>query len=183
MITMASDVNTDPDEEMNICLELNGAKISPAISPRRLLSDLIREDYGLVGTHIGCEDGACGACTVLMDGFPVRSCTLLAVQADGTSIRTVEGLNEPSGLNRVQSAFQYHHALQCGFCTPGLLATVTWMVEQKLAADDATIIQHLSGHLCRCTGYKNILAAVRSVLDGTFSAASPSDVSPVARAS
>jgi aerobic-type carbon monoxide dehydrogenase small subunit (CoxS/CutS family) len=183
MIKMTFDVQADPDDAIAISIELNGADLSPSVSPRRLLSDLIREDCGLVGTHVGCGEGACGACTVLMDGHPVRSCTLLAVQADGTSIRTVEGLNEPSGLTFVQSAFQHHHALQCGFCTPGILATVTWMLEQKLPPDDATIVQHLSGHLCRCTGYKNILAAVRSLLDGSFSLAPISDVAPIARAS
>jgi aerobic-type carbon monoxide dehydrogenase small subunit (CoxS/CutS family) len=163
-----SPIAADADAPVPVRLTVNGSTVERAVAPRRLLSDFIREDLALVATHVACGEGACGACTILIDGEPARSCTLLAVQLDGASIVTVEGLNPPNGLSPVQAAFQHHHALQCGYCTPGLLATVTWMVEQRLSADDATIMSHLSGHLCRCTGYRNIVAAVRALLDGTF---------------
>jgi aerobic-type carbon monoxide dehydrogenase small subunit (CoxS/CutS family) len=166
---MLAKTESHADKAVPVEFNLNGENVVMAVSPRRLLSDLIREDCGLVGTHVGCGEGACGACTILLDGYPVRSCTLLAVQAEGTSIVTVEGMNEPSGLNRIQAAFQEHHALQCGYCTPGLLATVSWMVGQRMKADDELIKEHLAGHLCRCTGYKNILAAVRSLLEADSS--------------
>jgi aerobic-type carbon monoxide dehydrogenase small subunit (CoxS/CutS family) len=152
------------DDMHIVSMTVNGTPVSQPVSSRLLLCDFIRDDLRLVATHIGCGEGACGACTVLVDGQPSRSCTLLAVQMEGASIVTVEGLNSSDGLNTVQSAFQEHHALQCGFCTPGLLATVHWMVESKLPPDEHIIISCLSGHLCRCTGYVNILKAVRSLL-------------------
>jgi carbon-monoxide dehydrogenase small subunit len=167
------------EDRVTVRFNLNGDNVVRIVSARRLLSDLIREDCRLVGTHVGCGEGACGACTILLDGYPATSCTLLAVQAEGASIVTVEGLNEPTGLNRVQAAFQEHHALQCGYCTPGLLATVSWMVGQRMKADDELIMAHLAGHLCRCTGYKNILAAVRSLLD---QGSSPAEFPPVSEA-
>jgi aerobic carbon-monoxide dehydrogenase small subunit len=155
----------DVAEDMHVVsMSVNGKPVSRSLSSRTLLCDFIRDDLRLVATHIGCGEGACGSCTVIIDGRPARSCTLLAVQAAGSSIVTVEGLNPDVGLNKVQAAFQEFHALQCGFCTPGLLATVHSMVEAGLPADDDTIIAHLSGHLCRCTGYVNILKAVRSLL-------------------
>jgi aerobic carbon-monoxide dehydrogenase small subunit len=162
---MTEDIRTQTSDCFTVTFNLNGDHVARTVSPRRLLSDLIREDCRLVATHVGCGEGACGACTILLDGYPVRSCTLLAVQADGASIVTVEGMNEPSGLNRIQAAFQEHHALQCGYCTPGLLATVSWMVGQRIKPNDERIEAHLAGHLCRCTGYRNILAAVRSLLE------------------
>ena len=152
-------------EDMHeVSLSVNGKAVSQSVSSRTLLCDFIRDDLQLVATHIGCGEGVCGSCTIIIDGHPARSCTLLAVQVDGSSIVTIEGLNPEAGLNKVQAAFQQFHALQCGFCTPGLLATVQSMVEARLPADDDTIIAHLSGHLCRCTGYVNILKAVRSLL-------------------
>jgi carbon-monoxide dehydrogenase small subunit len=147
-----------------VSMTVNGRPVSAPVEGRLLLCDFIRDDLGLVATHVGCGEGACGSCTVLIDGLPSRSCTLLAVQAEGASIVTVEGLNPPEGLNAVQAAFQQFHALQCGFCTPGLLATVHWMVEAKLPPDENVIQSHLAGHLCRCTGYINILKAVRFLL-------------------
>jgi carbon-monoxide dehydrogenase small subunit len=161
---------SDPDALVSVSLTVNGEEVSRMVPPRHLLSDFIRDDLGLVATHVGCGEGACGACTILIDGEPARSCILLAVQVNGASLVTVEGMNQSEGLNPVQAAFQQFHALQCGYCTPGLLATVTWMVENRLPADDTTINSHLAGHLCRCTGYRNIVAAVRSLLDGTFQA-------------
>ncbi|MBR0967313.1 (2Fe-2S)-binding protein [Bradyrhizobium diazoefficiens] len=178
-----SNPNCNPDGGIPVEINVNGKPVTQNVQPRLLLSDFIRENCALVATHVGCGEGACGACTVLMNGRPVRSCTLLAVQADGMSITTVEGLNAPAGLNRVQAAFQHFHALQCGYCTPGLLATVTWMVEQGLPSDDATIMDHLAGHLCRCTGYQNILLAVCSLLDGGFEGSPPSEYPKLIRTS
>jgi aerobic carbon-monoxide dehydrogenase small subunit len=182
-MTMLAKTETIAEETVTVEFNLNGENVVQTVTPRRLLSDLIREDCRLVGTHVGCGEGACGACTILLDGYPARSCTLLAVQAEGTSIVTVEGMNEPTGLNRIQAAFQEHHALQCGYCTPGLLATVSWMVGQRMEPDDELIKAHLAGHLCRCTGYKNILAAVRSLLEqGSSQAASPPATVALAKA-
>ena len=145
----------------DIALSVNGAERQGSVEPRLLLSDFLRHDLGLTGTHVGCEHGVCGACTVLLDGAPVRSCLLFAVQADGHEITTVEGLADRGALNPLQSAFREAHGLQCGFCTPGILMTMTAFLREHPAPDEATIREALSGHLCRCTGYQNIVTAVQ----------------------
>jgi len=143
-------------------MSVNGRSIEAEIEPRRLLADFLREDAHLYGTHLGCEHGVCGACTILLDGEPVRSCLLLAVQADGAELTTVEGLAGDDGLHPLQEAFSEHHALQCGFCTPGFLLTSLYLIQEHPDLDDDDEIREaLSGNLCRCTGYQNIVAAVR----------------------
>lgn len=142
---------------------VNGTAQCVEVEPRLTLADMLREECGLTGTHLGCEHGVCGACTVLMDGLPVRSCLVFGVQAEGAEIRTVEGLAAPDGtLNVLQRAFQAQHGLQCGFCTPGFLMLATWLLEQKEGVDEARLREVLASNLCRCTGYQNILAAVRA---------------------
>jgi aerobic-type carbon monoxide dehydrogenase small subunit (CoxS/CutS family) len=147
-----------------IRLSVNGTSYERSVEPRLLLSDFLRHELGLTGTHVGCEHGVCGACTVIVDGDSVRSCLMLAVQADGASIETVEGLGAVNRLNALQQAFQERHALQCGFCTPGMLMTITDLVRKYPLASDAEIREGLSGNLCRCTGYEHIVGAVRAVL-------------------
>jgi len=129
-----------------------------------LLSDFLRNDLALTGTHVGCEHGVCGACTVIMDGYSVRACLTLAVQADGAVVETVEGLGSSEALSPLQKAFQDHHALQCGFCTPGFLMACTDMLRRLPLATDAEIRDALSGNLCRCTGYEHIVNAVREAV-------------------
>jgi 2-furoyl-CoA dehydrogenase 2Fe-2S iron sulfur subunit len=141
-----------------INVRVNGVEHSAEVEPRLLLSDFLRHDLGLTGTHVGCEHGVCGACTVELDGVAVRSCLLLAVQADGSELRTVEGL--PDGP--LQEAFHQHHALQCGFCTPGILIAATDLLAQGRPTR-AEIVDMLSGHLCRCTGYTPIVDAIEEV--------------------
>jgi aerobic-type carbon monoxide dehydrogenase small subunit (CoxS/CutS family) len=143
-----------------IALEINGRSYEADVEARLLLSDFIRHTAGLHGTHIGCEQGVCGACTVQLDGAPVRSCLLLAVQADGRSLRTVEGLAPDDWLHPIQAAFQETHALQCGFCTPGFLMTVDAFLRERPEPTEPEIREALAGNLCRCTGYKAIIEAV-----------------------
>jgi len=140
-------------------MSVNGRPVEATVEVRKLLADFLREDIGLTGTHLGCEHGVCGACTVLVDGAPVRSCIMLAVQADGSEITTVEGITPPEGLNKMQQAFKDHHGLQCGFCTPGFLITLAG-VNPKDYPEEADIRELLSGNLCRCTGYEGIIEAV-----------------------
>jgi aerobic carbon-monoxide dehydrogenase small subunit len=145
-----------------VAVEINGAVFTRVVEPRLLLSDFIRHEARLTGTHVGCEHGVCGACTIQLDGDPVRSCLLFAVQASGRSLLTVEGLTEGDELHPLQQAFHETHALQCGFCTPGFLMTLEPFVKEADPAtlDDATIREALAGNLCRCTGYQNIVKAV-----------------------
>ncbi|MFC4531779.1 (2Fe-2S)-binding protein [Sphaerisporangium dianthi] len=144
-----------------IALTVNGVVRRTAVPARRLLSDCLRQNLGLTGTHVGCEHGVCGCCTVLMDGEPVRSCLTFAVTAAGHEITTVEGLAGPDGsLSPVQRAFSECHALQCGFCTPGFLCTVTALLRETPAPTDEQVVEGISGNLCRCTGYQNIVKAV-----------------------
>jgi aerobic-type carbon monoxide dehydrogenase small subunit (CoxS/CutS family) len=143
-----------------IAVEINGRPYEADVEARVLLSDFIRHTAGLHGTHVGCEQGVCGACTVQLDGAPVRSCLLLAVQADGRSLRTVESLAGAQGLHPIQAAFQETHALQCGFCTPGFLMTVDAFLREHPAPAEAEIREALAGNLCRCTGYKAVIEAV-----------------------
>jgi carbon-monoxide dehydrogenase small subunit len=150
---------------MDMILVANGVEYRLDVEPRRLLCDVLREDCGLTGTHVGCEQGACGSCTVLLDGLPVRSCLLFAVQARGHEVRTVEGLAGADGPHPVQRAFVRHHALQCGFCTPGFLMLLAGALEEDPAVDDARLREIVSSNLCRCTGYRSILDAARAAAD------------------
>jgi carbon-monoxide dehydrogenase small subunit len=149
-------------ERRAITLMLNGKDFSVTVEPRRTLVDAIRDDCGLTGTHIGCEHGVCGSCTVLLDGEPVRACLMFAVQADGRRIRTVEGLQQGEKLHPLQQAFMRHHALQCGFCTPGFLMLAVGALEKQPDLDNEALVEMLSANLCRCTGYENIVKAVRA---------------------
>src|SRR5262245_37103335 len=144
-----------------IAVSVNGMPTRSTVESRLLLSDFLRHEIGLTGTHVGCEHGVCGACTVLLDGVPVRSCLLFAVQADRHEITTVEGLAENGELNPLQAAFREAHGLQCGFCTPGILMSMTAFLRENPNPDEPAIREALSGHLCRCTGYQNIVAAVK----------------------
>jgi carbon-monoxide dehydrogenase small subunit len=148
--------------QLTVRLRVNGRDCMEVVPPRLLLSDFLRERLGLTGTHVGCEHGVCGACTVLLDGEPVRSCLLLAVQADGAAITTVEGL-APDGerLHPLQEAFRQEHGLQCGFCTPGILLTAVAFLRENPEPSNETIRAGLAGNLCRCTGYQTIVRAVR----------------------
>jgi carbon-monoxide dehydrogenase small subunit len=151
------------DAEHRIRLTVNGRAATVAVPARRTLAEALREDLGLTGTHLGCEHGVCGACTVLMDDAPVRACLVLAVQADGAAIRTVEGLAaDGAALHPLQQAFADHHALQCGFCTPGFLMLALAMLEENTAMPEAEMVERLSSNLCRCTGYVGILKAVQA---------------------
>lgn len=142
---------------------VNGRTYSEDVEPRLLLSDFLRHTLGLTGTHVGCEHGVCGACTIRLDGAAVRSCLLLAVQADGCTIETVEGLAANGELHPLQEAFREHHALQCGFCTAGILMAAANLLEQDGTPTRDEIVEMLSGHLCRCTGYEPIVDAIAQV--------------------
>jgi carbon-monoxide dehydrogenase small subunit len=146
---------------ISIKVTVNGRLYERAVEPRLLLSDFLRHDLELTGTHVGCEHGVCGACTVWLDGVPARACLLLAVQADGREIRTVESLGTPDQLSPLQQAFWESHGLQCGFCTPGILMTLVPFLEANPNPSEPDIREALSGNLCRCTGYVNIVAAVK----------------------
>jgi aerobic carbon-monoxide dehydrogenase small subunit len=147
-------------QKIDISFTVNGALRTIRVEPRRLLADALREECGLTGTHLGCEHGVCGACTVLVDDAPVRSCLMFAVQAAGARVRTVEGLARGDQLHPLQQAFWDHHGLQCGFCTPGFLMLATAILERDLNIGQAELREALSANLCRCTGYQNILKSV-----------------------
>ena len=149
-------------ETISITVTVNGVKHTADVEPRLLLADFIRENLDLTGTHVGCEHGICGACTILMNGDSVRSCLTFAVQVDGAEIETVESLGDAENRNPLQQAFRDHHALQCGFCTPGMLMTATDMLRKYSLETDEEIRDGLSGNICRCTGYQHIVDAVRS---------------------
>jgi len=151
--------------KISITVSVNGENHAAEVEPRLLLADFLRENLDLTGTHVGCEHGICGACTVLMNGDSVRSCLTFAVQADGAKIETVESLGDIDALGPLQEAFREKHALQCGFCTPGMLMTATDMLRKYKLETDDDIRDGLSGNICRCTGYQNIVAAVRSAVD------------------
>jgi len=146
---------------VNVSVTVNGVRYERAAEPRTLLSDFIRHDLGLTGTHVGCEQGVCGSCTILFDGQPVRSCLMFAVQASGHDIRTVESLGTMDHLHPLQEAFHEAHGLQCGFCTPGFLMTLAPFLEQHPAPSEQEIREALAGNLCRCTGYQFIIDAVK----------------------
>jgi aerobic-type carbon monoxide dehydrogenase small subunit (CoxS/CutS family) len=145
---------------MSVQFEVNGKNVEVEVEPRLTLADCLRHHLRLTGTHVGCEHGVCGACTVIVDGAAVRSCLMLAVQAEGTEIVTVEGLSNDDDLTPLQKSFRKHHALQCGFCTPGILCSVTHFLRDIPAPDEQQVRDMLSGHICRCTGYASIVAAV-----------------------
>jgi 2-furoyl-CoA dehydrogenase 2Fe-2S iron sulfur subunit len=150
------------DSKVRIGLTLNGRKMSAETEPRTLLSDFLRHSLGATGTHVGCEHGVCGCCTVQIDGAAVRSCLTLAMQAEGREVRTVESLAGLDGkLNKLQQAFQNHHALQCGFCTPGILMSFTDFLSRNPKPTEDELRDVLSGHICRCTGYAGIMAALK----------------------
>jgi len=158
-----------PDKQ-DIALTVNSARYTGTVEPRRSLVDFLRGDLGLTGTHVGCEHGVCGACTILMNGQSVRSCLLFAVQADGAELTTIEGVAEGKELHPIQKAFKQHHGLQCGFCTPAMiLSTVELLRDNPLPTEDEIRIG-LSGNLCMCTGYVNIIRAVKAAAE-TMSAA------------
>jgi carbon-monoxide dehydrogenase small subunit len=147
---------------MEIKVTVNGAEHAADVEPRMLLVHLIREELGLTGTHIGCDTTSCGACTILLDGVPVKSCTLFGVQADGREITTVEGLMEGGALNPVQAAFKEEHGLQCGYCTPGMMLVGAALLEENPDPSDDDIRWAISGNICRCTGYMNIVKAIQT---------------------
>jgi carbon-monoxide dehydrogenase small subunit len=151
-------------EPIEITLSVNGQDYALRLEPRRTLLDAIRDGCGLTGTHMGCEHGVCGACTVLLDGEPIRACLMFAVQAQGATIRTVEGLATGDALTPVQRVFISHHGVQCGFCTPGFLMLATGILEREPDISDDDLLEVLSSNLCRCTGYRNIVAAVRAAI-------------------
>jgi len=152
----------------NLNLNVNGQSVSATVEPRTHLADFLREHEGLTGTHLGCEHGVCGACTIELDGVPVRSCIQFAVRCEGAQVRTIEGFDDDAVMRRLRSAFSAEHALQCGFCTPGMLITahdiVTRLPHLVNAADEPRIRRELAGNLCRCTGYQGIVRAIQRVL-------------------
>jgi aerobic carbon-monoxide dehydrogenase small subunit len=147
-------------DKIDVAFTVNGELRTVRVEPRRTLADALREDCGLTGTHLGCEHGVCGACTVLLDDHPVRSCLMFAVQAEGARLRTVEGLAQGERLHPLQQAFWDHHGLQCGFCTPGFLMLAVAILEQNPDIGEAELREALSANLCRCTGYQNIIKSV-----------------------
>ncbi|MFT5196176.1 MAG: carbon-monoxide dehydrogenase small subunit [Cellvibrionaceae bacterium] len=150
-------------EKIEITTTINGSVVTKSVEPRLLLTDFIRHDVGLTGTHVGCEHGVCGACTILLNGDPVRACLMLAVQANGQSLETVESLGTPDNMHPLQTAFHEAHALQCGYCTPGILMTLKPWIEENPNPTEREIREALSGNLCRCTGYQHIVDAVKAV--------------------
>jgi carbon-monoxide dehydrogenase small subunit len=155
----------DPDHKRHVVtIAVNGKRHTASVEARKLLVHLLRNDLGLTGTHVGCDTSQCGACTVDIDGQAVKSCTVLAVMADGASITTIEGLAPAGGaLHPVQAAFHEHHALQCGFCTPGMIMAARQLLAQNPDPTESEIRHHLNGNICRCTGYTNIVRAVQSL--------------------
>jgi 2-furoyl-CoA dehydrogenase 2Fe-2S iron sulfur subunit len=159
------------EQRLALRVTVDGRQLSATVRPRHLLCDFLRDQAGATGVHVACGQGVCGACTVVIDGRPVRSCLMLAVQADGCTIQSVASLAEleggaapgADGLTRLQSAFREHHALQCGFCTPGILVSTAVFLARCRTPSRAAILEHLNGHLCRCTGYANIIAAIESL--------------------
>jgi aerobic carbon-monoxide dehydrogenase small subunit len=147
---------------MRITVKVNGADRSAEVEPRLLLVHFLREELGLTGTHVGCDTSGCGACTVLLDGVPIKSCTYLAVQADGRDVETVEGLLNGAALDPIQEAFKQEHGLQCGFCTPGMMLTAKALLASNPKPSDEEVRWGLSGNVCRCTGYMNIVRAVQA---------------------
>ena len=153
-------------EKIGITVKVNGVERTAVVEPRRSLVDFLRHDLGLVGTHVGCEHGVCGACTIMLDGRTVRSCLLFAAQADGAEIITIEGIGTEEALHPLQLVFQQHHALQCGFCTPEMILVALELLRDNADPTEEEIRVGLSGNLCMCTGYVNIVRAVRAAAQG-----------------
>ena len=164
---------TAPSERVAVRLSVNHRPVEHVVEARRSLSDFLREDLGLTGTHVGCEHGVCGACTVLVDGGSARSCLLFAAQLDGAHVTTIEGLTPADGLSPLQEAFRACHAMQCGFCTPGMIVTVTELLAHEPAPATDAIREAISGNLCMCTGYVNIVRAVERAIAERARDASP----------
>jgi aerobic-type carbon monoxide dehydrogenase small subunit (CoxS/CutS family) len=160
-----------PSDRHDIEVSVNGTSYRRSTDARTLLSDFLRHDLLLAGTHVGCEHGVCGACTVLLDGVPVRSCLMLAVQAQGHELSTIEGLATADVLNPVQKAMHDHHGLQCGYCTPGILMTMTAFLKENPSPSEDEVREALSGNLCRCTGYQNIVDAMLAAAEAMRTAA------------
>jgi aerobic-type carbon monoxide dehydrogenase small subunit (CoxS/CutS family) len=154
---------------MNVSIAVNGLSTEHDVEPRLLLVHYLRDVVGVTGTNVGCDTTTCGACTVHLDGASVKSCTVLAVQADGRAVTTIEGLTTDGELHPMQAAFREHHGLQCGFCTPGMVMAAVSLVAEGGAADEASVRSGLEGNLCRCTGYHNIVKAVLAAADGAGS--------------
>jgi carbon-monoxide dehydrogenase small subunit len=152
---------------MQVTFTVNGAEKSVDVEPRRLLVHVLREDLSLTGTHIGCDTTSCGACTVLLDGVPVKSCTMFGVQAEGREITTVEGLAGADGPHPIQAAFKEHHGLQCGFCTPAMMLVGSALIERNPDPSDEDVRWAISGNICRCTGYMNIVKAIRAAAEAS----------------
>ena len=157
---------TAPAGSRAISVELNGEQIELEVPARRLLVHFIRDDLGLTGTHVGCDTGNCGACTVIVDGLPVKSCMMLAIQADGSSIETVEGLSPDGELHPLQQAFSARHALQCGYCTPGMLMSAKHLLDHNPEPTETEIRRAIQGNICLCTGYVNIVEAIAAATKG-----------------
>lgn len=157
----------------SITVTVNGTRVTQQVQPAQLLVEFLRDSLGLTGTHVGCDTSQCGACTVLVDGRATKSCTMLAVQADGTAIRTIEGVATDGELHPLQRMFQRHHGLQCGFCTPGIVMTSLDLLSRVPSPTDAEIRHALEGNLCRCTGYHNIVRAVAAAADEMRTTAAP----------
>ena len=157
---------------MNVVVTINGGERSADVEPRLLLVDFIRGTLGLTGTHVGCDTTSCGVCTVLVDGTPVKSCTMFAVQANGRSITTVEGLKQDGALSAIQEAFKEHHGLQCGFCTPAMMLVGTSLIEENPNPSEDDVRWAISGNLCRCTGYVNIVKSIQAAAATTREGAS-----------
>ena len=153
-----------PSERLAVRLTVNGRPVEQVVEARRSLADFLREDLGLTGTHVGCEHGVCGACTVLVDGRSARSCLLFAAQLEGRAVTTIEGLTPPEGLSPLQESFRVCHAMQCGFCTPGMIVTTTELLAQEPAPSTEAIREAISGNLCMCTGYVNIVRAIEQAV-------------------
>ncbi|HTG12598.1 MAG TPA: (2Fe-2S)-binding protein [Candidatus Eisenbacteria bacterium] len=157
---------TEPSERITVRLTVNDRAVTQVVEARCSLADFLREDLGLTGTHVGCEHGVCGACTVLVDGRSARSCLLFAAQLDGRAVTTIEGLTPAEGLSPLQESFRVCHAMQCGFCTPGMIVTTTELLAQEPAPSTEAIREAISGNLCMCTGYVNIVRAVEQAATG-----------------
>jgi carbon-monoxide dehydrogenase small subunit len=155
-----------PARELEVAVTVNGERYEREVDARRLLVHFLRDDLDLTGTHVGCDTGNCGACTILLDGQAVKSCMLLAAQADGTAITTVEGLARDGEPTPLQRAFSAHHALQCGYCTPGMLISAAYLLEQNPNPSEEEIRRGIQGNICRCTGYVNIVKAIQAAAEG-----------------
>jgi carbon-monoxide dehydrogenase small subunit len=156
----------EPARELQVAVTVNGERYEREVEARKLLVHFLRDDLDLTGTHVGCDTGNCGACTILLDGKAVKSCMLLAAQADGAEITTVEGLAGDGELTPLQRAFSQHHALQCGYCTPGMLISATYLLDQNPAPTEEEIRRGIQGNICRCTGYVNIVKAIQDAAEG-----------------